>query len=252
MERIKGVISYIYPQTIEIRRGTVTPYLEITKFQGKYMLNAKTVNYSFGGLHTIFDRLFQKVNISQYRFQNILVLGMGAGSIISLLRDKYNIAGHITAIEKDKVVIAIAKEHFNIEQYNDLSIIQMDAFDFVFRTEHKYDLIITDLFIESEVPKMFASNEFLANLKRITTTNSCVIYNKMTQHVSHKKEFSQLESDFEYLFPGSETHRFYITGSENSLLYFNTLPTSLPLKATKAVFKSSFNENDTLHLIPAL
>jgi tRNA1(Val) A37 N6-methylase TrmN6 len=85
-------------------------------------LNSKNANYSFDGLHIIFNQLFQKIDINKFEFRNILILGMGAGSIISLLRDKYNISCPITAIEKDEVVIELAKKYFNIDKYKSLTI----------------------------------------------------------------------------------------------------------------------------------
>lgn len=48
---------------------------------GKLMLNANQSNYSFGGLHLIFEQLFDQIQIDKYDFKNVLLLGLGAGSI---------------------------------------------------------------------------------------------------------------------------------------------------------------------------
>jgi spermidine synthase len=208
----------------------VTPYLEVIQTRGKYVLNSKNANYSFDGLHIIFNQLFQKIDINKFEFRNILILGMGAGSIISLLRDKYNISCPITAIEKDEVVIELAKKYFNIDKYKSLTIKKTDAFDYVINTENKYDLIISDLFVDNNVPKIFTSHAYLKNLKRISTESSCIMYNKMTESAIHKKELQELLKDFEYTFPGTEVHKFNIYHSENSVLYYNSLPISLKEK----------------------
>jgi spermidine synthase len=212
---------------VETKKGGVTPYLEVMKSNGKFVLNSQNANYSFGGVHTLFDKLFKKIDIKKYDFKNVLILGMGAGSIISLLKEKYNINCSITAIEKDEVVIELAKKYFDIERYNSLTIIKADAFEYAGTTKHTYDLIISDLFVEWDVPEIFASNEYLENLKRISNDRACVIYNKMTELPIHKKELIKLLQDFERVFSGSELHTLSSNDSENSMLYHNTLPVSI-------------------------
>lgn len=224
MKRIKNIVSFIYPVMVDARNGKVTNYLEVMKDKGKYVLNSQNSNYSFGGLHIVFDKLFQIIDIKNYGFRNVLILGMGAGSIISLLKNKYEIKCSITAIEKDEVVIELAKKYFNIEKYKSLTIVNADAFEYVTTTKNKYDLIISDLFIEWDVPKIFASNEYLINLKRISNDRACVIYNKMTKLKIHKKEFIDLSEDFESIFTGSEIYALSTNESENRIIYNNTLP----------------------------
>jgi hypothetical protein len=223
MKRIKNLISFIYPLTIEIRSGSVTPYLEVIRSGGKYVLNSQNANYSFGGIHLIFDDLFRHIEIGKYSIKNVLLLGMGAGNAISLLR-QYGINCAVTAIEKDEVVIELAKKYFNIETYSSLKIVNKDAFAYAAQTSEKYDLIISDLFIDGNVPEIFASIDYLQNLKRISNEQSCIIYNKMTELPVHKRELAGLSQNFEHVFPGSEVLKFYAYEAENSLLYCNTLP----------------------------
>lgn len=227
MKRIKNIVSFLYPLIIESRNGSVNPYLEVTKYKGKYRLNSQHTNYSFGGLHTVFDRLFRNTGIAKHEFKNILVLGMGGGSVICLLREKYGFNCPITTIEEDDVVIEFAKKYFNIGKYKSLTIVKGDAYEYTSTTDNKYDLIISDIFIEQSVPKKFASLDYLNNLKQISSERSCIIYNKMTELGVHKKEFVDLAQNFMKLFPGSEIHTLYVNNSENSLLYFNTLPIAI-------------------------
>lgn len=247
MKSINEMISYLFPILIEARNGRVSPYLEVRKYKGKYILNSQTVNYSYGGLHLIFDQLFQKISIQNFEFNNVLILGMGAGSIISLLNEKYGMDCAITAIEKDEVVIELAKKHFNIQRFKSLHIIHSDAFNYVAITENKYDLIISDLFIDGNVPEIFTSDGFLKNIKRISNEQCCFIYNKMTDHQVHKNEFINLLNKFDQIFPGSEIHKLYAYNSENSLLYYNTLPSS-----SKNLHLASENNSRNEFLLPNL
>jgi len=217
------MVSYLYPVIVEKRKGTVTPYLEVVKSNGKYVLNSDNANYSYGGLHALFNSFFKRIAIKKYDIKSVLVLGMGAGTVVSLLKQKYKIDCSITAVEKDDVVIELAKKYFQIEKFKALRIVNDDAFEYVKTTHKKFDLIISDLFIDGNVPEQFASSEYITNLKRISNTNSCLIYNKMTEDPKHKKEVKAFEKLFSDVFTGAETHKLIANDSENSLLYYNTL-----------------------------
>lgn len=54
---------------------------------------------------------------------------MVAGSVISLLKEKYEINCSVTAIEKDEIVIELAKKYFNIGKFKSLPIINAGAFE---------------------------------------------------------------------------------------------------------------------------
>jgi spermidine synthase len=250
MKRVKNIVSFLYPILVEGRNGSINPYLEVMRYKGKYLLNSQRTNYSFGGLHTIFERLFGNIDIGRYDFKNILVLGMGGGSIVYLLREKYGITCPITAIEEDDVVIELAKKYFNIEKYKSLTIVNSDAYEYTSITDNKYDLIISDVFIEQNVPKKFASTDYLKNLKRIANRRCCIIYNKMTELPVHKKEFLDLTEDFMKIFPDSEIHTLYVNNSENSLLYFNSLPITLKEFPATSDIKQNQEDGEWVKLKP--
>ena len=224
MTTFKSILSYIYPILVEAREGQVTPYLEVVKLNGKNVLNSQNANYSFDSLHSIFKQLFKKIHLEKYQFGNILVLGMGAGSVISLLREAYNIQAPITAIEKDPVVIELAIKYFNIEKYPNLNVVHDDALNFVSTTSGKYDLIISDLLVDFMVPEIFSSEDYLSHLKRISSHNACVMYNKMTEDIKHKIEFINLSVNFDKFFRGYRSVKLYANGAQNTVLYYNTLP----------------------------
>lgn len=223
MKFLKHIESYFYPILIDTKRGEVNPILEVLKSKGKLLLNNEEANLSYGGLHHVFEQIFTIIEIQKYHYKNVLILGMGAGSVISILREKYNYNGYITAIEKDQVVIDLARKYFDIDRFYQLNIIYKDAFEFTSTTNMKYDLIISDLFVNTDVPEIFASKEYLSNLKRIANDNCCIIYNKMTQSAIHKVESIELFNDFENKFNGSKIQRIYSNDVENSLLWYNTL-----------------------------
>lgn len=221
---VKHFFSYLYPVLIELRSGELFQHLEVIKYQGKCQLDSLTVNYSYGGLHKAFDKLFRKININEQNFNKVLLLGLGAGSVVSLLTEKYKKKCEITALENDGVVIELAKKYFNVQRFDSLKIIKQDAFKFVNETNNKYDLVIVDLFIDNEVPKIFRTSQFIENLKKITTNNCSVIFNKTTETTVHKEEFKNLCQLFETYFPGFAVIKLNSNGMENRFIVYSSLP----------------------------
>lgn len=223
MSLLQNLMSFLHPVIIDSKPGKISKLLEVTKSNGKFVLNTATTNYSYGGINTMFDDFFKKINIKKFEIQNILILGMGAGNMIALLREKYGIESPITAIEKDPVVIELAHKYFNIARFKNLTIVEADAFDYCKESLDKFDLVLIDLFIDGDVPAIFASKEFLTNLRKVMTDKSCLIYNKMTEQPHHKKEFDQLLLEISKHSPSTTIHTSNSHESENSFIYFNTL-----------------------------
>jgi spermidine synthase len=194
---------------------------------GKLMLNANQSNYSFGGLHLIFEQLFDQIEIGKFEIKKVLLLGLGAGSVVDLLVNKHGLKCAITGVELDGNVIGFAKKYFDIEKYKSLQIVQADAFEFVQQCNEKFDLIVVDLFVGDTVPAAFASEEFISNLKRLSNEKCCVGYNKMTDDPKHKEELKALSTNFDKVFPSWKLFKIYAYGYENSLLYYNSFETEI-------------------------
>lgn len=221
------LLSFLFPQRIEIAEGHGGEYLEVIVNNGKLMLNANQSNYSFGGLHLIFEQLFNQIEIDKYDIKKVLLLGLGAGSVVDLLINKHGIKCEITGVELDATVIDFAKKYFAIEQYKSLKIVHSDAFEYVQQCNDKFDLIVVDLFIGDTVPAAFASEGFISNLKRLSNEKCCVAYNKMTDDPKHKEELKALSTNFDKVFPSWKLFKIYAFGYENSLLYYNSFETEI-------------------------
>ncbi|MBI3235308.1 MAG: fused MFS/spermidine synthase, partial [Bacteroidetes bacterium] len=146
--------------------------LEVAIEDGRTVLNTENGNYSYGNLHIIFDDVFRQEHIAEKQFSNILLLGMGAGSVIELLRTDFGQKNKITAIEIDEEIISLARQHFNLNSYQQLEVIHADAYDFVLNNTEIYDLIIIDLYIDLEVPTKFETEDFVKLLMKITSKGS--------------------------------------------------------------------------------
>ena len=200
IKKLKYISSYLLPVTIERVHGELTPYLEVNLVEGKYMLDSSNVNYSFGGLHKVFKKTFTHFNLGNLEFENVLILGFGAGSVASILTEEYGMKCDITGIEKDEVVINLAKKYFNIARFKNLNLVSENAYTYVQRIENKYDLIIVDLFVDEVVPEIFHEEKFLHHLNRILSHDGVLFYNFMTSSKTLKSEFDILSPRFETIF----------------------------------------------------
>ena len=99
-------------------RSKYNGILEIIRVGEKKLLNSRRANYSYGALEQVLDVGLGQVKAD--RAAPVLVLGMGGGSVLNLLRKKYSYYGKITAVERDPVVIEIAQKEFNIAQHEPL------------------------------------------------------------------------------------------------------------------------------------
>ena len=83
---MKKILSYIWPVTRKFPsefNGT----LEISYVNGKKVLDTKNANYSYGSLQKILEIGLTKVNLKSV--ENLLLLGLGGGSIIQSLRETF-------------------------------------------------------------------------------------------------------------------------------------------------------------------
>jgi len=149
--------------------------LEITSLNGKKVLNTKNANYSYGPLHEILKIGLEKSYPN--RAGKVLVLGLGGGSILELLRKDFSFTGSITAVEIDPKIIEIAKDEFKILQYEPLQIICQDAVDFVQTDTQSYQTLIVDIFIDTQIPTPFLEVDFWQQTTKLLQPDAVIIFN---------------------------------------------------------------------------
>lgn len=220
--KIKQIISYFLPLRIESVSSDHNSLLEVSYRNGNYLLNSESSNYSFGSLHRIFKNSFRDIEIENLGISNCLLLGLGGGSVIHLLRKEYELLFPITAVEIDPAIIALGKKYFNLDDYKGVSIINADAFEFVVITKSVYDLVIVDLYINDMVPPIFHTEEFISNLKSVTHHHTVILFNKMLNTPQSVTEYHRLVEEMGKAFGPLNVLRYYVNGIENRVICVNT------------------------------
>ncbi|GAB2771197.1 methyltransferase domain-containing protein [Hymenobacter latericoloratus] len=152
--------------------------LEITWQEGRKVLNTAHANYSYGPLHTVmrYGLLFTEPATAGA----ILVLGLGGGSVVQVLRQEYQAAGPITAVELDPVVIRVAAEEFGIRPDDTLRIVCADAFGWVaMAPAASFGLVVVDLFIDLALPAGLYTAAFWQQLWRLLRPGGYVVFNTL-------------------------------------------------------------------------
>jgi len=200
---MKKRLSYIWPLTCNTFDSETNGKLEIIYYNGKKMLNTKDANYSYGSLQKILEYALNKIELKDLK--QVLLLGLGGGSVIYSLREKFGFKEHIHAVEIDDKMISIAKNDFNIASSQNLTISKYDAYKFVQESKKKQDLIIIDLFINNKVPSQFYSSIFCKNVAKLINKNGYFIFNlgikgKMSEQTNEVIGFFEKSPYFETSF----------------------------------------------------
>ena len=108
--------------------------------------------------------------------ENILVLGLGAGTIPSYLYHKFP-KTKIYVIEILPELKEIASDYFSMPRDERLEIVIGDAYDYIMETQIQFDLIFMDVFSKNSIPKKFCTGEFYTGLKRLISADGYVAFN---------------------------------------------------------------------------
>lgn len=169
------LFSYLFPKVEKTVYSEINGDIEITWQNGKKVLNTQNANYSYGNLHKVMLFGLKKVKLTTVN--HVLLLGLGGGSAIKILRENLQYKRQITAVEIDPEMIAIAKNEFKIYSDKNTTIVCQDALDFVADTTTKFDLIVVDIFVDILVPDEFYSSNLWKQLAARIQKGGSVIFN---------------------------------------------------------------------------
>lgn len=213
-------LSYLFPILLYKRKGDLGHDLKVVLTKGVKILNTNKVNYSYGALYKLFELFFLKLksDVPDFNPKNILMLGMGAGSVIRLIKKHYPSA-LITVVEKDMVVIEISHRKFGLNKEFKFNLHYADAYEFVEKQDEIFDFIINDVFVDDEVPSNLKSLKYLECLKSICSDQGIVAFNKMESVNTGRLSLEVFRFLFEKVFPNSDSFEMENLGRKNHVFY---------------------------------
>jgi len=213
----KKILSFFIPVNIYKRQSAVSQQLEVTLNNGKLVLDSKRTNYSYGSLQRILRKGLHYIGFERIRgFESVLVLGVAAGSVIKTLAEEIKFNGKITGVEIDPAAIEIANTYFGLDKITNCEIVIDDAFEFVLKTREKYDLIIIDIFKDTEMPNFLFEDFWINRINFLLNANGFILFNTMTLTTAHKERNLSYRSRFneDYsvrMYPKVEDHNELFT-----------------------------------------
>jgi len=106
---------------------------------------------------------------------SLLLIGLGGGTLIYQIREFLKKNVDIEAVEISNTCIEISRIFY--PQLKNEKIYHGDGFDFVKNSKKKYDIIILDAYIYSNIPKDFLSREFVSNVYKILKDRGIFVVN---------------------------------------------------------------------------
>ncbi|HUW22125.1 MAG TPA: fused MFS/spermidine synthase [Candidatus Bathyarchaeia archaeon] len=139
---------------------------------------------------------------------NVLLLGLGGGSVIRLLKKRWPKA-KILAVEIDSHVVVIARTYFGLDNLPGLKIATNDAFEVINERKEgiedsNFDLVIVDIYLGKELPGFAEREDFIFQLKRLLTPRGVLVFNHLLDEAG-KKTVDQFVATLKRIFPRIKT-----------------------------------------------
>ena len=194
----KKILSYFYPITIYKETSTISKSIEVTLYNGKMLLNTKNTNYSFGSLQSILKKGLLDIGAAEInRMESILILGVAGGSVVQTLVTDFSFSNKITGIELDSEIIHIANSYFGLDKIPNFKCVIADAEKFVQSDTSHYDLIIIDIFKDTEMPEFLFQESFISNSKQLLNKNGYILFNTMHLNRNSKNTIEKYLTHFD-------------------------------------------------------
>jgi spermidine synthase len=198
MMMFKKILSYFYPITIYKETSTISKSIEVTLYNGKMLLNTENTNYSFGSLQSILKTGLLDIGATEIsRMESVLILGVAGGSVVQTLVSDFSFSKKITGVELDQEIIHIANSYFNLDKIPNFKCVIADAEKFVQSDTSHYDLIIIDIFKDTEMPEFLFQDSFISNSKQLLNKNGYILFNTMHLNRNSKNTIEKYLTHFD-------------------------------------------------------
>lgn len=191
---MSSVLSYLVPQKLAEFSTIYNRHIRVNDEYGKRKLLVNGSVQSGRYIQSLWKRAFKAFGIPKDRkWNDILVLGVGGGTVIELLHGQFPKA-RITGVDIDTVIIDIAKKYFLTGDIAYINFTVADAMKFVQENTSTYGCIIIDIFIGNEVPEFVKTTSFITLCKQRLSPNGavCINYLQDREYGEKSNEFHQV------------------------------------------------------------
>lgn len=194
--RWKQWLSHLLPIPIRRVSTSVHPDLSVVMARGRYQLSTPNAIYSFEDLYLNFAEAFGRTDFDRLPGREVLVLGLGLGSVIGILENRFDLGGDYTAVELDQGIVGLAEEFGLAEVRAPITVIAADAETFLrVQAGRTWDLILLDIFVDDRIPDFFSSAECLNLITRCLSEGGLLISNRLYRSASDRRDTDSYQQE---------------------------------------------------------
>lgn len=220
-------LSYLREITLESFYSDKNGHIELFLRKGHLMLCAENAIYSYDEKYENFVCAFDQLDAYYLKgLQNVLVLGMGLGSIPLILEQQYGHDFNFTLVEYDEDIADLAQTYSLPRIEGHTEIVIADALAYMQLNERKFNLICIDLFKDKDIPEKFLTASFLQQCSKAMTEQGLVLMNTPGNNMQESRSSEVFCNDcFRKVFPkAARLHLFknemlFSRAPSNALLY---------------------------------
>lgn len=144
-----------------------------------------------------YQHVMQLVSLFDVHFNNILIMGLGAGSMVGFFQTIFP-GSKVDVIEVRPKVYEVATNFFSLKVTDNLTLILGDAAtELVKISDKKYDLILLDTFIDDGMPANINNPNFFSICKKkLSNTGILTVNYWSSQYIQIKKNLTALANIF--------------------------------------------------------
>jgi spermidine synthase len=168
---------------------------------GKRGIFVNKLSQSCHLVEKLWQKPLKKLQNSKTPISNVLVLGLGVGSVAKVIH-KFFPKAKIIGVEIDPIMIKLGKKYFNLSTVKNLKIKVKDAISCFHDLNHEsknFDLVLVDLYVGDRVPKEATKEAFIKNVKKSLSPSGVAIFNRL-YYGEKKKEANQFEAQLKKIF----------------------------------------------------
>jgi spermidine synthase len=175
--------------------------------------------------------------------RNILMIGLGGGTVTNYLHKFLDNDAYVRAVELDKGVIAAAKKYFHTGEFTNYKIIENDGRLYLHDTNQIHDIIMIDAFRGGYIPFHLLTKEFYALANTRLSRGGCLV---MNLH-SDTELFASSLATMKQVFENVET--FEAQGNVIAIAYQGKKKNDKYLRAKSAYLQKKYHFNYDLEKI---
>lgn len=176
-----SLLSYFVPQDLFRTSSSYNRDIRVQSFMGKRLLMVNGSQQSGAYVANLWRESLSAFGIAQETgVKNILVLGIGGGTVIHILHNLFP-GARMTGVDIDPIIINLGKKYFGLGDIQGLTLKKANAQEFVRKRTHLYDLVVIDLFVGRHIPVFVSTDAFMRDVKKLLTKSGLVVINYLQE-----------------------------------------------------------------------